>query len=156
MPPIPALHYEQRHAQGRRARLDAGAAHLARPGRPVAMHFSLLSGQEYTVPGMFIANLLDEPSAAMPVAPIAAPQPGPNAPPPAHNGPAYWIKVTAQSDGTFTVTNTRNVLPKLMRRMWDRTDATPQICEHWEALPTVGIGPLFSGCASCAAPDAAR
>ena len=51
------------------------------------MHFSQLSGQEYTVPGMFIANLLDEPSAAMPVAPIAAPQPGPNAPPPpAHNG----------------------------------------------------------------------
>ena len=28
------------------------------------MHFSQLSGQEYTVPGMFIANLLDEPLAA--------------------------------------------------------------------------------------------
>src|SRR6266567_4631296 len=41
------------------------------------IHFSLLSGQEYTVPGMFIANVLDEPSAAMPVAPIAAPQAGP-------------------------------------------------------------------------------
>jgi competence protein ComEC len=77
------------------------------------MHFSQLSGQEYTVPGMFIANLLDEPSAAMPVAPIAAPQPGPNVPPPPpHNGPAYWIKVTAQSDGTFTVTNTRNGFAK--------------------------------------------
>jgi competence protein ComEC len=77
------------------------------------MHFSQLSGQEYTVPGMFVANLLDEPSAAMPVAPIAAPQPGPNvAPPPAHNGPAFWIKVTAQSDGTFTVTNTRNAFSK--------------------------------------------
>jgi competence protein ComEC len=77
------------------------------------MHFSQLSGQEYTVPGMFIANLLDEPSAAMPVAAIAAPQPGPNAPPaPAHNGPAFWIKVTAQPDGTFTVTNTRNGFAK--------------------------------------------
>jgi competence protein ComEC len=77
------------------------------------MHFSQLSGQEYTVPGMFIANLLDEPSAAMPVAPIAAPTPGPNVPPPpAHNGPAYWIKVTAQTDGTFTVTNTRNGFAK--------------------------------------------
>jgi competence protein ComEC len=77
------------------------------------MHFSQLSGQEYTVPGMFIANLLDEPTAAMPVAPIAAPQPGPNVPPPpAHNGPAYWIKVTAQSDGTFTVINTRNGFAK--------------------------------------------
>ena len=77
------------------------------------MHFSQLSGQEYTVPGMFIANLLDEPSGAMPVMPITAPQPGPNvAPPPAHNGPAFWIKVTAQSDGTFTVTNTRNGFSK--------------------------------------------
>jgi competence protein ComEC len=77
------------------------------------MHFSLLSGQEYTVPGMFIANLVDEPSAAMPVAPIAAPPPGPGTPPPpAHNGPAHWIKVSAQADGTFTVTNTRNGFSK--------------------------------------------
>jgi competence protein ComEC len=80
------------------------------------MHFSQLSGQEYTVPGMFIANLLDAPSAAMPVAPIAAPPPGPNAPPaPEHNGPSHWIKVTAQQDGTFTVTNTRNGFAKTYR-----------------------------------------
>src|SRR5256886_4658686 len=73
------------------------------------LHFSLLSGQEYTVPGIFIANLLDEPSPSMPVAPMAAPPPGPNAPPPpAHNGQAYWFKVSAQQDGTFTVTNARN------------------------------------------------
>jgi competence protein ComEC len=77
------------------------------------MHFSQLSGQEYTVPGMFIANLLDDPSTAMPIAPITAPQPGPNVPPPpAHNGPAYWIKVAALSDGIFTVTNTRNGFAK--------------------------------------------
>jgi competence protein ComEC len=77
------------------------------------IHFSQLSGQEYTVPGMFIANLLDEPLAAMPVSPIAAPPPGPSAPPaPAHNGPAYWIKITAQMDGTFTVTNARNGFAK--------------------------------------------
>jgi competence protein ComEC len=77
------------------------------------IHFSQLSGQEYTVPGMFIANLLDEPLAAMPVSPIAAPPPGPSAPPaPAHNGPAYWIKVRAQMDGTFTVTNARNGFAK--------------------------------------------
>src|SRR6185295_16273838 len=66
------------------------------------IHFSELSGQEYTVPGMFIANVLDEPSPAMPVAPIAPPPPGPNAPPaPRHNGAAYWIKVSAQADGSF-------------------------------------------------------
>jgi len=45
--------------------------------------------------------------------PIAAPAPGPNAPPPpAHNGTAYWIKVAAQADGAFTVTNTRNGFSK--------------------------------------------
>jgi competence protein ComEC len=77
------------------------------------IHFSQLSGQEYTVPGMFIANLLDEPSAAMPVAPITAPAPGPNTPPPpAHNGPAYWIKLSAMPDGSFTVTNARNGFTK--------------------------------------------
>ena len=77
------------------------------------MHFSQLSGQEYTVPGMFIANLLDEPSPSMPIAPIAAPAPGPGAPPaPVHNGQAYWIKVSAKTDGSFTVTNTRNQFSK--------------------------------------------
>ena len=77
------------------------------------MHFSLLSGQEYTQPGMFIANTVDDPQPAMPVAPMAAPQPGPNTPPPpAHNGTAYWIKLSAQPDGTFTVTNTRNGFSK--------------------------------------------
>jgi competence protein ComEC len=77
------------------------------------MHFSQLSGQEYTVPGMFIANVLDEPSAAMAVAPIPAPQPGSGAPPPpAHEGTAYWIKVSARADGSFTVTNGRNGFSK--------------------------------------------
>jgi hypothetical protein len=77
------------------------------------MHFSELSGQEYTTPGMFIANVLDEPSAAMPVAPMPLPQPGAGVPPaPVHNGAAYWIKVSAQTDGSFTVTNARNGFSK--------------------------------------------
>jgi competence protein ComEC len=80
------------------------------------LHFSLLSGQEYTVPGMFIANGIDEQQAALPVAPINAPPPGPGAPPaPVHNGTAYWIKLTAQPDGTFTVTNARNGFSKTYR-----------------------------------------
>ena len=80
------------------------------------LHFSLLSGQEYTVPGMFIANTIDDPQPAMPVAPIPAPQPGPGAPPaPIHNGTAYWIKLSAQQDGTFTVTNARNGFSKAYR-----------------------------------------
>ena len=77
------------------------------------LHFSVLSGQEYTVPGMFIANTIDEPQTALPVAPTPAPQPGPGAPPaPVHNGTAYWIKLSAQQDGTFTVTNARNGFSK--------------------------------------------
>ena len=78
------------------------------------LHFSQLSGQENTVPGMFIANTIDEPLSAMPIAAIAAPAPGPGAPPPApaHNGTAYWVKVSASEDGTFTVTNARNGFSK--------------------------------------------
>jgi competence protein ComEC len=77
------------------------------------LHFSLLSGQEYTVPGLFIANGVDEPLSAMPVAAMAPPPPGPGAPPPpVHNGTAYWIKVSAQTDGSFSVTNGRNGFSK--------------------------------------------
>ncbi len=77
------------------------------------MHFSLLSGQEYTTPGMFIANTIDDQPASMPIMPMPTPTPGPGTPPPPqHNGTAYWIKVSAQSDGTFTVTNARNGFSK--------------------------------------------
>jgi competence protein ComEC len=70
-----------------------------------AVHFSELGGQEYTVPGLFIANVFDTPLTAMAMAPLAPRDGAP--PPPAHNGMAYWIKVSARSDGRFTVTNGR-------------------------------------------------
>ncbi|HWY48506.1 MAG TPA: MBL fold metallo-hydrolase [Bryobacteraceae bacterium] len=70
------------------------------------LHFSLLSGQEYTVPGMFIANTIDDQPPTLPIAPSSAPSP------PVHNGTAYWIKLSAQSDGSFTVTNARNNFSK--------------------------------------------
>jgi competence protein ComEC len=80
------------------------------------LHFSVLSGQEYTVPGMFIANTIDEPQTTLPIAPVPAPAPGPGAPPaPVHNGTSYWIKVSAQPDGSFTVTNARNGFTKAYR-----------------------------------------
>lgn len=76
-------------------------------------HFSLLGGQEYTVPGMFIGNLFDEQPDALPIAAWAPPPQGQQAPPPpAHNGKAYWFKISARQDGTFTVTNARNNLTK--------------------------------------------
>jgi hypothetical protein len=62
---------------------------------------------------MFIANTVDEQPPAMPVAPVATPAPGSAAaPPPRHNGKAYWLKVSAQTDGSFSVTNTRNGFSK--------------------------------------------
>jgi beta-lactamase superfamily II metal-dependent hydrolase len=79
-------------------------------------HFSLLGGQEYTVAGMFIGNLVDEQPDAMPLAAWTPPPQGQQAPPPpVHNGRAYWFKVSAQQDGTFSVTNTRNGLTKTYR-----------------------------------------
>jgi hypothetical protein len=80
------------------------------------LHFSLLSGQEYTVPGAFIANGIDQPGDAMPVGTWTPPLPGQQAPPaPVHNGRSNYFKVTAQQDGTFTVTNTRNNFSKTYR-----------------------------------------
>jgi len=76
------------------------------------LHFSLLSGQEFTVPGLFIANVVDGQEAAMPIAPLTPPSGRGAPPPPAHDGRAYWLKVSAQADGTFTVTNARNGFSK--------------------------------------------
>ena len=77
------------------------------------VHFSELGGQEYTVPGMFISNVVDNQPPTMPVAPLTPPARGaPGTSAPAHNGAAYWIKVSAQTDGRFTVTNARNNFSK--------------------------------------------
>jgi beta-lactamase superfamily II metal-dependent hydrolase len=75
------------------------------------LHFSLLSGQEYTVPGLFIANGFDEPPPAMPVAPLEIAGGG-GPPAPSHQGEAFWLKVSARPDGTFIVTNARNGFSK--------------------------------------------
>ena len=62
---------------------------------------------------MFIANPFDEQPATMPVAAVTLPQPAGGAPPaPQHNGAAHWIKLSAQTDGSFTVTNSRNGFSK--------------------------------------------
>src|SRR3954453_4560225 len=76
---------------------------------------SMLRGQEYTVPGIFMANLAEQ--GPLPIAPSRPPQRGGPPPPPApvHDGPANWIKVTAQADGTFTASNSRNGFSKTYR-----------------------------------------
>ena len=50
------------------------------------LHVAKLSGPEYDIPGIFVANIGDDPQ----------------------HVPAHWIHVSAQADGTFTVTNSRN------------------------------------------------
>jgi beta-lactamase superfamily II metal-dependent hydrolase len=75
------------------------------------LHWSYTAGIEHNAPGAFIANL-EEPSAL--ASRLGAPPTGTGggnagrgggAPP---HSPAYWIKVTARRDGTFTVSNSRN------------------------------------------------
>jgi beta-lactamase superfamily II metal-dependent hydrolase len=80
------------------------------------LHFSQLSGQEYTVPGIFIANVLDIPQQLVRVAPLPLAGKGNGmSPAPVHNGAAYWIKVSAQPDGSFVVWNARNGFEKVYR-----------------------------------------
>jgi competence protein ComEC len=79
-------------------------------------HFSLLGGQEWAAPGAFIANTVDEHPSTVEIAPMPPAQPGTTLPPaPTHSGPAYWIKLSAQQDGSFTVTNSRNGFSKTYR-----------------------------------------
>src|SRR6185503_17391569 len=94
------------------------------------LHWSYNVGLE-NAPARFIANV-DEATTIAAVLTAAAPTPGaPPAPRPGGPGggpgrgpggpnaaahtPAYLIKVTAQQDGTFTVTNTRNGFSKTYR-----------------------------------------
>jgi competence protein ComEC len=105
------------------------------------LHWSYAGGLELNTPGLFIANieepqtvanvLVNPPPAFVPggrgPGPGPAPATGapagatppPAGPPPGGGGrgrgahtPAYYIKVSAEADGTFTVTNTRNGFSK--------------------------------------------
>src|SRR5438034_7790229 len=58
------------------------------------MHFSLLSGQEYTVPGVFIANPIDDQPATMPVASM---------PPPAGAGGGIEDRKSTRLNSSHTV-----------------------------------------------------
>ena len=88
------------------------------------LHASQLSGQEYTVPGLFVANHWDRPQLAMPIAPL---QPAGRelGAPPAHDGPAYWIKVSARQDGSFAIMNGRNGFSKTYRPRAQRLRDAP-------------------------------
>ena len=75
------------------------------------LHWSYTAGIEHNAPGIFIANL-EEPAtmAQRWTAPPAAGRGGGGGVPP--HVPAYWVKVTANATGGFTVTNSRNNFSK--------------------------------------------
>ncbi len=82
------------------------------------IHWSYTAGIEHNAPGVFIANL-EEP--AVLGARLNPPPPDPNAPSAGRRGgggggtphtPAHWIKISAQPNGSFTVTNSRNGFTK--------------------------------------------
>ena len=93
------------------------------------LHWAYAAGLEQNSPGLFIANIEDAKTMADVLVnpPPTFGQPGgggraggaPGAGRgmgggrgPGHTGPAFYIKVSAQADGTFTVTNTRNGFSK--------------------------------------------
>jgi competence protein ComEC len=97
------------------------------------LHWAYAAGLEQNSPGLFIANV-EEPATLANVltnppptfgqpggpgraagAPPAGAAPGPGRPGGGrggHTGPAFYIKVSARTDGSFTVTNTRNNFSK--------------------------------------------
>jgi beta-lactamase superfamily II metal-dependent hydrolase len=103
------------------------------------LHWAYAAGMEHNAPGLFIANIEDPATISNtlmnPPPTFGAPRGGgpvAGGPPPAggapasgpggragggggrggHTGAAYWIKVSAEPDGSFSVTNTRNNFTK--------------------------------------------
>jgi beta-lactamase superfamily II metal-dependent hydrolase len=82
------------------------------------LHWSANGLLEHNAAGKFIANL-EKPAITAGIIANPPPPTPPGALPAAignpDHSPAYWIKVSAKSDGTFTVTNIRNGFSKTYR-----------------------------------------
>jgi competence protein ComEC len=78
------------------------------------LHWSHNGGLEHNSAGVYIANM-DEPATVADVLTAPAAPAGRGSAAAAHS-PAYWIKVSARTDGTFTVSNTRNRFSKTYTR----------------------------------------
>lgn len=70
------------------------------------LHWSYAGGIEHNAPGVRIANIDAPEQIAAVVAGAATPPAGPGGM--AAHTPAHYIKVSARTDGSFTVTNSRN------------------------------------------------
>lgn len=88
------------------------------------MHWSYHAGIESNSAGVYIANV-DEPAAIASV--LTAPPPGQGGAPGARAGgrgttprpphaPAFWLRISARPDGSFTVANSRNGFTKTYAR----------------------------------------
>jgi beta-lactamase superfamily II metal-dependent hydrolase len=75
------------------------------------LHWSYSGRIEHNPAGVFIANI-DEPETIASVLTTPAGQRGGGAGANAAHTPAYYLKISAQNDGSFTVTNTRNGFSK--------------------------------------------
>ena len=73
------------------------------------LHWAYAAGLEWNTPGIFIANMEDPAVVAGVLTKTPVQGRG------GHTGPAFWIKVSAHDDGSFTVTNTRNGFSKTYR-----------------------------------------
>ena len=73
------------------------------------LHWAYAAGLEWNTPGVFIANLEDPEVVASVLTKTPLGGRG------GHTGAAFWIKVSARADGSFTVTNTRNGFSKTYR-----------------------------------------
>lgn len=69
------------------------------------LHWAYAAGLEWNAPSLFIANVEDAETMANVLRGTGGGRGG-------HTGPAFLIKVSAQADGSFTVTNTRNNFSK--------------------------------------------
>jgi hypothetical protein len=74
------------------------------------LHWSYAAGIEHNSPGVMIANLDAMDQVAAIVTGGTTPPAGPGGM--AAHTPAHYIKVSARTDGSFTVTNTRNGFSK--------------------------------------------
>jgi hypothetical protein len=73
------------------------------------LHWSYNGGLELNSAGLFIANM-DDPATIAGI--LTTPPQGRGRGGAAAHTPAYWIKISAQPDGTFTIANTRNGFSK--------------------------------------------
>ncbi|MPY88185.1 MAG: MBL fold metallo-hydrolase [Luteitalea sp.] len=75
------------------------------------LHWSHNGRLEFNPAGVFIANI-EEPATIATILTTPSPAPSGAGRAPDHTGPGHWIKVSARSAGTFTVTNSRNGFSK--------------------------------------------